>query len=149
MGSTNFNTGTFSEVMHETGARLRVIRLEIKPPIVLKLILETSGLDADGIVSIGEIAKAQGFEFVNTSTERNGKFATQSNIARMRDAVGPDMGVKASGGVETLKDCLEMIEAGASRIGTSIGVTIMKEEMMAVNDSVHAGDEVINRDGGD
>jgi deoxyribose-phosphate aldolase len=116
--------------------------------VVLKLILETSQLDPDQIISVCKMAKSEGFDFVKTSTGFNGPGATIENVQLMRYAVGPDMGVKASGGVKTLQDCLDMIAVGASRIGTSSGVAIMKEELIAVNGAAHAGDEVTNQDGG-
>jgi deoxyribose-phosphate aldolase len=71
------------------------------------------------------LAKAAGAAFVKTSTGFSTGGATVEDVALMRRAVGPDMGVKASGGVRTLEDALRMVLAGANRIGTSNGVGIV------------------------
>jgi len=64
---------------------------------------------------------------VKTSTGFSTAGATVSDVALMRRVVGPKMGVKASGGVRTLDDLLKMVDAGASRIGTSNGASIVQE----------------------
>ena len=69
--------------------------------------------------------KEAGADFVKTSTGFSTGGATVQDIHLMREAVGPDMGVKASGGVQNRADALAMIEAGASRIGASKGIAIV------------------------
>lgn len=96
------------------------------PPVVIKVILETCYLSDEQIVRVCELAKAAGLDFVKTSTGFAHAGATVEHVRLMRQTVGHDLGVKASGGVRTYEDALAMIEAGASRIGTSSGVEIMK-----------------------
>ena len=74
------------------------------------------------------IAKEAGAAFVKTSTGFSTGGATAEDVALMRSVVGPDMGVKASGGIRTLKDAETMVRAGASRIGASAGIEIVKEQ---------------------
>jgi deoxyribose-phosphate aldolase len=73
------------------------------------------------------MTKKCGADFVKTSTGFMGSGATVADVTLMRQTVGPDMGVKASGGVRTLASAKEMINAGANRIGTSASVAMMKE----------------------
>jgi deoxyribose-phosphate aldolase len=72
------------------------------------------------------IAKEAGADFVKTSTGFAGGGATVHDVELMRKAVGPQMGVKASGGVRTYEDAASMIKAGATRIGASAGVKIIQ-----------------------
>lgn len=91
----------------------------------LKVILETCLLTKDEIVRASEFAKAAGAHFVKTSTGFSTGGATVEDIALMRRAVGPVLGVKASGGVRSSADAQAMIEAGATRIGASASVAIV------------------------
>lgn len=92
---------------------------------ILKVIIETSLLsDAEKVLACQAAVEA-GADFVKTSTGFNGGGATAADVALMRQAVGPDIGVKASGGVRTLAKAKEMIDAGATRIGTSSGIAIV------------------------
>ncbi|MHA7304930.1 deoxyribose-phosphate aldolase [Arthrobacter sp. TMN-49] len=92
---------------------------------LLKVIIETALLsDAEKVLAC-EAAVEAGADFVKTSTGFNGGGATASDVALMRHTVGPEMGVKASGGVRTRDRALEMIAAGATRIGTSSGIAIV------------------------
>ena len=72
-----------------------------------------------------ELAKAAGADFVKTSTGFSTGGAKVEDVRLMRETVGPEMGVKASGGIHNEAEALAMIEAGATRIGTSAGVSIM------------------------
>jgi deoxyribose-phosphate aldolase len=74
------------------------------------------------------IAKAAGAHFVKTSTGMASGGATAEDVALMRAAVGPDMGVKAAGGIRDYATAKRMVDAGASRIGASKGIDIVKEE---------------------
>jgi len=94
--------------------------------VVVKVIIETGRLTDEEKVAACKIAKEAGADFVKTSTGFVGG-ADVDDIKLMRAVVGKDMGVKAAGGIRTLKDALAMIEAGASRIGTSHGVAIMED----------------------
>ena len=74
-----------------------------------------------------ELAVKAGTDFVKTSTGFSTGGATAQDVALMRTTVGPDIGVKASGGVRNIKDAKAVIEAGATRIGASAGITILND----------------------
>ncbi|OFI38940.1 deoxyribose-phosphate aldolase [Arthrobacter sp. SW1] len=95
---------------------------------ILKVIIETSLLNDEQKVIACEAAVEAGADFVKTSTGFNGGGATVEDVALMRKTVGPDIGVKASGGVRSLADAQAMIAAGATRIGASSGIAIVKGE---------------------
>ena len=92
----------------------------------VKVILETSKLDDEEKIAVCALSKAAGAAFVKTSTGFGGGGATPEDIALMRRVVGDDMGVKASGGIRTIDDANAVIAAGASRIGASASVAIVK-----------------------
>ncbi len=92
---------------------------------ILKVIIETSLLNEEQKVLACRAAAEAGADFVKTSTGFNGGGATAEDVALMRATVGPDLGVKASGGVRTLADAQAMIAAGATRIGASSGIAIV------------------------
>jgi len=94
--------------------------------VIVKVILETALISDEQKITACRIAKEAGAHFVKTSTGFGPGGATVEDVALMRRTVGPDMGVKASGGIRTLEDCKQMIVAGASRIGASAGVKIME-----------------------
>jgi deoxyribose-phosphate aldolase len=96
-------------------------------PIGVKTILETCLLTNDEKVKVAKIAKKVGAWFVKTSTGFSTGGATVDDIKLLRKTVGPKMGVKASGGIRDYKTAMAMIEAGATRIGTSAGVKIVTE----------------------
>jgi deoxyribose-phosphate aldolase len=92
----------------------------------VKVILETGLLTDDEKITACRVAKKAGAHFVKTSTGFGPGGATAADIRLMRDTVGPAMGIKASGGVRTREAALEMIAAGATRIGTSSGIAIIE-----------------------
>ncbi len=92
----------------------------------VKVILENSKLDHDEKVIGCALSKAAGAAFVKTSTGFGGGGATPDDVALMRSVVGDDMGVKASGGVRTIEDAERVIAAGATRIGASSSVAIVR-----------------------
>jgi deoxyribose-phosphate aldolase len=94
---------------------------------ILKVIIETALLSEEEKIRACRAACDAGADFVKTSTGFSSAGATADDVALMRRVVGPGIGVKASGGVRTLDDLLKMVEAGASRIGSSNGVTIVQE----------------------
>ncbi|QIW60819.1 deoxyribose-phosphate aldolase [Lactococcus raffinolactis] len=94
--------------------------------VTTKVIIETSLLTDEEKVKACQAAVRAGADFVKTSTGFSTAGATVTDIALMRQTVGPDLGVKASGGVRSIADAQAMIEAGATRLGTSNGVDIMK-----------------------
>ena len=94
--------------------------------IVVKVIIETGYLTDEEKVIACKLAEESGADFVKTSTGIVGG-ATIEDVKLMRKTVGKGIGVKAAGGIRTLKQALAMIEAGANRIGTSTGVAIIEE----------------------
>ncbi len=94
--------------------------------VLTKVIIETSLLTDEEKVKACQAAVRAGADFVKTSTGFSTAGATVADIALMRQTVGPDLGVKASGGVRSIADAQAMIDAGATRLGTSNGVDIMK-----------------------
>jgi deoxyribose-phosphate aldolase len=92
-----------------------------------KVIIETALLTDDEKVRACVAAKRAGADFVKTSTGFAKGGATVNDVALMRRTVGPELGVKASGGVKGLEDARKMVEAGATRIGASVGVKIAQE----------------------
>ncbi len=101
------------KVAHERGAKVKVI-------------IETCYLTEEEKVKACELAKEAGADFVKTSTGFGTGGATVEDVRLMRRVVGPDMGVKAAGGIRTFQKAVEMIEAGANRIGASSSVKIME-----------------------
>lgn len=95
---------------------------------ICKVILETALLTDDEKREACVLAVEAGADFVKTSTGFLGGGATVADITLMRTTVGPDIGVKASGGVRTRDDALAMIAAGATRIGASAGVQIIQNQ---------------------
>lgn len=96
-----------------------------KGKALVKVIIETALLTDEEKVKACELAKEAGADFVKTSTGFSTGGAKVADIRLMRETVGPDMGVKASGGVHNAEEALAMIEAGATRIGASTGVAIV------------------------
>lgn len=94
--------------------------------IVIKVILETGFLTGDEKVVACRLAKEAGADFVKTSTGFFSKGATVKDVRLMRKTVGPNMGIKAAGGIKTYADAVKMIKAGANRIGTSSAVAIIE-----------------------
>ena len=92
---------------------------------VVKVILETSMLSRDEKVIACALSKAAGASYVKTSTGFGGGGATAEDIALMRGVVGPELGVKASGGMRTAADADRMIAVGATRVGASSSVAIV------------------------
>ncbi|MFD3261671.1 deoxyribose-phosphate aldolase [Paenibacillus lentus] len=95
---------------------------------LVKVIIETALLTDDEKVRACKLAVQAGANFVKTSTGFQGGGATAEDVALMRRTVGPNVGVKASGGVRSLDDVTKMVEAGATRIGASSGVQIVQGE---------------------
>jgi len=97
------------------------------PNTTVKVIIETTLLNDNEKTTACKLVKEAGADFAKTSTGLFGGGATVKDIRLMRRVVGKEMGVKAAGGIRTLKDALAMIRAGANRIGTSTAVNIVEE----------------------
>ena len=95
---------------------------------IVKVILETCLLTDEEKRKACMICKEAGASFVKTSTSFSNGGATVKDVALMREAVGSDMGVKASGGIRSFQDARAMVEAGADRIGASSGIAIIREQ---------------------
>lgn len=93
---------------------------------IVKVIIETALLTEEEKITACLLAKEAGADFVKTSTGFSGGGATVEDVNLMRRVVGPEMGVKASGGVRDIEDARSMVEAGATRIGASAGVKIVQ-----------------------
>jgi deoxyribose-phosphate aldolase len=104
-----------------------VVEVAHEYDVVCKVIIETALLTDEEKVRASLAAKRAGADFVKTSTGFAKGGATVSDVALMRQAVGSELGVKASGGVKGLEDARLMVEAGATRIGASVGVKIAQE----------------------
>ncbi|MEE8482466.1 MAG: deoxyribose-phosphate aldolase [Acidiferrobacterales bacterium] len=105
-----------------------VVRVAHAANARVKVIIETALLSEEEKVAACLLAKEAGADYVKTSTGFSGGGATVEDITLMRRVVGPDMGVKASGGVSDYDDARHMVDAGATRIGASAGVKILAGE---------------------
>jgi deoxyribose-phosphate aldolase len=140
-GSDEFDDETpdYSSIYRE----LASIRSLCPAPTTLKLILETSQLNNKQILAASHLAAAASFDFIKTSTGFNGAGATLPNVQLMvaaaeslaaRGVGRKRMEVKASGGVRGLDTAVQMLEAGATRLGTSSGLWIMQEARTKVGE---------------
>ncbi len=108
---------------------IQAVTAAAKGKALTKVIIETSLLTDEEKVTACELSVEAGADYVKTSTGFNGGGATPEDIALMRKTVGPDLGVKASGGVRSAEDAQAMIEAGATRIGASSGIQIVQGQV--------------------
>lgn len=123
------NIGELRAGNHDTvGDEIRaVVNAAHAGGAIVKVILETALLDDHQKVAACKLAKTAGADFVKTSTGFGPGGATVHDVELMRKTVGPEMGVKASGGIRTLEDLKKMVAAGATRIGASASVKIVEE----------------------
>jgi deoxyribose-phosphate aldolase len=105
---------------------IRAVVNAAKGKALVKVIIETALLTEEEKVRACQLSVKAGADFVKTSTGFSGGGATIEDIKLMRETVGPDLGVKASGGIRDGKSTKDMIEAGATRIGASSGIAIVK-----------------------
>ena len=118
-------TGDYRYVAEEIRA-IREVTSKSPRDVLVKVILETALLD-DAQKRAGCIlAKSAGADHVKTSTGFGPGGATVADVRLMREAVGPNMGVKAAGGIKTFDDARTMVEAGATRLGASAGIDILE-----------------------
>jgi deoxyribose-phosphate aldolase len=104
-----------------------VVAVARRSGALVKAIIETSLLTEEEKVAACVLAQAGGVDFVKTATGFSKGGATVADIALMRRVVGPNLGIKASGGIRTLQSLQEMVAAGATRIGASASIKIMEE----------------------
>lgn len=113
-----------------------VVRMGHAAGALVKVIIETSLLTDEEKVTACLLSKEAGADFVKTSTGFSGGGATIEDVALMRRVVGPEMGVKASGGVRNYDDAKNMVAAGATRIGASAGIKIVQGELEAHGEGI-------------
>jgi deoxyribose-phosphate aldolase len=105
-----------------------VVKVAHAAGALVKVIIETALLTDDEKVIASLLAKEAGADFVKTSTGFSSGGATVHDVALMRKAVGPDLGVKAAGGIHTHEEAEQLIAAGATRIGASAGIKIIQAD---------------------
>lgn len=114
-------SGRYKEVEEDIHAVVQASQCRIT-----KVIIETALLSDEEKVTASILAKAAGADYVKTSTGFASGGATAKDVALMRKAVGPEMGVKASGGIRDAATAASMVQAGATRLGTSASIAIVK-----------------------
>ncbi|PJK17546.1 deoxyribose-phosphate aldolase [Chryseomicrobium excrementi] len=115
-----------SGLTEDVKADIEAVVQAAKGKAIVKVILETCLLTKDEIVLASQLSKEAGADFVKTSTGFSTGGATAEDVKLMKETVGADLEVKASGGIRSLEDFNKMVEAGATRIGASSGVLIME-----------------------
>lgn len=130
MNVGSMKSGELAQVEDDIAAVVEVCRVAQVP---VKVIIENCYLTREEKVRACEIAQRAGAAFVKTSTGFGPSGATEEDVQLMRQVVGPSMGVKAAGGIRTLADALRMVQAGATRVGTSRGHAIVTEAMHLMN----------------
>jgi len=121
-----FKSGLIRQAEDDLVGVARAARYE-KEGVIIKVILETCLLTDEEKAAACRMAVAAGADFVKTSTGLNKWGALVSDVMLLRQSVGPGIGVKAAGGIRDLATALSMLEAGATRIGSSSGVAIINE----------------------
>jgi deoxyribose-phosphate aldolase len=128
------NIGALKDKNDELVERdIRAVVDAAKGKALVKVIIEACLLTEEEKVRACELSVKAGADFVKTSTGFSTGGATVADVALMRKTVGPDIGVKASGGVRDLKGMEEMVQAGATRIGTSSGVALVSGKTANTN----------------
>ncbi|SEA96435.1 deoxyribose-phosphate aldolase [Thalassobacillus cyri] len=123
------NVGALKSKDYDTvKADIEAVVREAEDKALVKVIIETSLLTKEEKVQACELAVKAGADYVKTSTGFSGGGASVEDIKLMRATVGPELGVKASGGVRDFESTKAMIDAGATRIGASSGIQIIKGE---------------------
>jgi len=118
--------GAVEKELHDLIETARVSGLEAGAgPVITKVIIECCFLTDEEKVRAAKMTHDLAAAFVKTSTGFGSSGATVEDVRLLRETVGPDMGVKAAGGIRTLEDALAMIEAGATRIGCSATAEIV------------------------
>ena len=118
--------GRIDEVTSDIEAVVKASKSQ-NPQVIVKVIFETALLTQEQIIDACHASEAAGADYVKTSTGFSAAGATVENIKLMRATVGDRLGVKASGGVRTLDSIIDMIEAGASRVGSSSTDKVLDE----------------------
>jgi deoxyribose-phosphate aldolase len=117
-------SGEYKAVYEDISA---VVRAAHAHDVLVKVIIEAALLTDEEKVIASQLSRSAGADYVKTSTGFGPGGATEGDVALMRRVVGPSMGIKAAGGVKNIDDAQAMIAAGATRLGASAGVRIVKE----------------------
>jgi len=125
MNVAEFLEGEHEFVKDDIAAVCDAVREESGGQSIVKVILETGYLTAEQITVASSLAVAAGAHFVKTSTGFGPRGASVEDVVIMREAVGPGIGVKAAGGIRDLETALAMLQAGATRLGSSSGIEIL------------------------
>ena len=112
----------------------RIVEVCHNRGIICKVIFENCYLNDEEKIELCKIATKVGIDFVKTSTGFGTGGATVEDVKLMKEHIGANVKVKAAGGIRTIEDCLKMIEAGASRIGTSSGPKLIEEYKQLLNE---------------
>lgn len=111
---------------------IQALAAAVEGSAILKVIIEACLLTDEEKVLACQLAKRSGADYVKTSTGFSTGGATVADVALMRETVGPEMGVKAAGGIRDYATAQAMIQAGATRIGASAGIAIVQQEQEAL-----------------
>ena len=124
-------SGNYEYIGRELSIMVSVIRreqiVEYNKHINIKVIIETGILSKDEIKKVSSIIGKSGADFIKTSTGFGVKSVELDDVRLIREVVTRNIGVKASGGIKTFEDAQALIDAGATRLGTSSGINIIKE----------------------
>lgn len=124
-------SGNFSYVEKEIGVIVSVIRreqmAEYNKHINIKIVIENGSLTRDEVKKVCKIVEEAGADFIKTSTGFGVRGVELDDVRLIREVVTRNIGVKAAGGIKTFKDAQALIDAGATRIGTSSGLNIIEE----------------------
>ena len=119
-----FRSGNYDAVKKD----IQGVVQAVEGKAVVKVIIETAYLDQEQIAAASKLVKEAGADFVKTSTGFGPGGARVEDIRIMREAVGPDFGIKAAGGISSYEVAKEMLEAGATRFGASAALAIVAGE---------------------
>ncbi|SDC74202.1 MULTISPECIES: deoxyribose-phosphate aldolase [unclassified Candidatus Frackibacter] len=133
-------SGAFDIVYEDIKAVVDATKIAgVTKDVLTKVIIETCYLTDEEKVKVCELAKEAKADFVKTSTGFGTDGATTEDVSLMRKTVGRSIGVKASGGIRNFDDALDMLDAGANRIGASSGIDIVDGKRREEDDSEEEG----------
>ena len=118
--------GDYKYLSNDIASVLKVCR-SMKPPVLLKVIIEAAVLTEEQIIFVCKVAQEVGVDFVKTSTGMNAAGGATVEAVRLMKESAPKCKVKAAGGIRTAAQAIAMLEAGADRIGTSSSIKIIEE----------------------
>ena len=121
-----FKAGKYAEVLEEMRA-VNLAAKEIRRNVIVKFIIETGFLTDEEIKKASELVLKSGADFVKTCSGWGPRGASLEDVKLIRDAVGDKIKIKVAGGIDTYQEAVDFINAGASRIGTSKAIEIVKE----------------------